>query len=159
MGKTEIIKTIPFTKNDIMNKDLIIQMLKFEDIYGKSDEGQKLYSINVLNPRTSLEPIYFVHRHVLSHFGFDTSDSSVENYRNIFRTYYKSPTDYDKDVIESVYYMKNNKCVFYTLPKPQTGQQVIDCNILKLDGTQTTLLNELSKLEFNKCFVGAFSNS
>lgn len=159
MVKSKIQTMKPFRPNNLTNKNLIIQMLKFEDEFGKSENGQKFYKTDTLNPRTSLEPIYAIHRCVLSHFGFDTTDQSVDNYRKIFQTYYKSPTDYDREVINSVYYMRANKCVFYNLPKPQIGDNLIDCNLLTLNGKSTTLITEISKLNFDKCFVGAFSNS
>lgn len=159
MVKSKIQTTKPFRPIDLADRNLIIQMLKFEDYFGKSDDGQIFYQTDTLNPRTSLEPMYAIHRYVLSHFGFDTTDQSVDNYRKIFQTYYKSPTDYDEEVINSVYYMRANKCVFYNLPKPQIGDNLIDCNLLTLDGKPTTLITEISKLNFNKCLVGAFSNS
>ena len=56
----------------------------------------------------SLDVEKMINRIVLNYFGFDTSNESVENYRTIFRTYFKSPNDYDVEVINSVHYMREN---------------------------------------------------
>lgn len=159
MGKSEYRILKPFTEHNVKDKILIIDMLKYEDELGKSKIGQTLYKTKLLNPYVSLEPVYVLHRMTLDHFNFDTSNESVENYRTIFKNYYKSSHDYDLDVISSVYYMKNNKLMFYTKPKPIIGDNMIDTNLLLLNGEQTTLFEELNKFEYKLCFVGAFSNS
>ena len=156
---SEEVKLIPFTLEDVNNKELIIKMLKYEDEIGKSDKVQDFYRTELLQPRNTLEAIYATHRLVLNYFGFDTTDESVLNYRKIFSTYYKSPTEYDNDVISSVYYMKNNRCVFYNKPMPKIGNKMINTDLLKLDGTKTNLFDILSKFKYKYCFVGAFSNS
>ena len=148
-----------FTKHHVMDKDLVIRMLTFENEFGISEEGQKYFKCKYLNPRTSLEPTYAIHRATLTKFEFDTSDESVKNYRSIFLNYYNSPTDYDNDVISCVYYMRNNKCVFYDKPIPQVGHQLTNCNLLNLDGSPTNLFSLINENIFNTCFIGAFSNS
>jgi hypothetical protein len=159
MGKSDVMILIPFTKDHVKNRELIIKMLQFEDEYGKSRDGQNLYRTKLLLPHT-LKPIYAIHKHVLNHFGFDTSDLSVKNYRKIFSYYYKSPTEYDKDVLDSVYYMKNNKCVYYQKPTPKIGDKFIDCNLLCIDGTTKIRLFDILKDEkFKYAFIGAFSSS
>lgn len=159
MGKNDRILQ-PFTMAEVNNKNLVIEMLKFEDYYGKSEDGQNYFRSSIsLLPTGSLEPVYAIHRYVLTHFGYSSDDQSVANYRNIFKTYYTSPTNYDNDVISSVYYMKGNKCVFYNKPKPKIGEKLIDCNLLNLDGTNTTLFNVISNNTFKYCFIGAFSSS
>lgn len=163
MGKTEIKHIIPFTQKHVKDRNLIIKMLKFEDMYGRSDDIQNSYKCDLYLPRTSLTVVYKGHRKTLDEFGFDTSDESVTNYRTIFKNYYKSPSNYDEEVISSVFYMKNNKCVFYNLPKLTIGDKMKDCNLLKLDGTSTKLFDILKYHDFvdkfNHAIVGAFSNS
>lgn len=78
----------------------------------------------------SLEPEYKIHRLVLRHFGFHTTDDDVEVYRTIFAHYYRSPTDYDKQVMQSVTYFRENKQVFYTTPQPSVGQVLPDARLL-----------------------------
>ena len=73
--------------------------------------------------------------------------------------YYKSPSDYDKDIISSVYYMKNNKCVFYDKPKINIGDNLIDCKLLDINGNITSLYAILNNNKFKHAFIGAFSNS
>lgn len=159
MGKTQERDLIPFTYEHVKNKELVIKMLTYEEEYGKSEIGQELYRTKLLNPYVSLEPIYVVHRVTLAKFGFDTSEESVKNYRKIFSYYYNSPTDYDNDVISASYYMRNNKLMFYTLPKPIIGDNMTNVKLLNLDGTNTTLFEELDKHQYKTCFVGAFSTS
>ena len=159
MGKHPFVELIPFTKDHVKNRSLVIKMLKYEDEFGKSKDGQDLYRTKLLLPHT-LRPIYAIHRHVLNHFGFDTSDDSVKMYRTIFSTYYKSPTEYDKEVLDSVYYMKNNKCVYYQKPAPKVGDKLIDCNLLCIDGkTDVTLYSILENKKFKYAFIGGFSSS
>lgn len=159
MGKLDNTNFVPFTSGHIKNKQLVLSMLQYEDNFGKSDRGLNFYRTNLLQPRHTLNAIYAVHKCVLSHFGFDTSNESVTNYREIFRNYYKSPTDYDNDVISSVYYMRGNKCIFYNKHKLIEGELMIDCNLLNLNGEKTTLFDELNKYNSNYYIVGAFSNS
>ena len=159
MGVEEIKKKIPFTSDNVKDRELILRMLRFEDQYGKSDVCQNLYKAKLNFPRESLHVTYTIHRYVLDHFDFDTSDESVETYRTIFGNYYNSPTDYDKEVLDSVYYMKNNKCVYYTSCEFQLGDQLKDCNLLKLDGASTTLFESLNKEKYKYAIIGSFSTS
>lgn len=101
MGKSNVTNSIPFTMEHVKDKSLVIRLLQFEDLYGKSKEGQILYKTKLSMPHT-LRPIYAIHRYVLNHFGFSTSEESVKNYRRIFSYYYKSPTEYDKSVKYSI---------------------------------------------------------
>ena len=110
----------PFTKDCVLNRELVIRMLKYEDDFVNLPEQQQRYRENPYG----LEAIYDTHRFVLRHFGFDTTDKSVENYRTIFITYFESPENYDKEVIESVHYMRANKCVFYTSPIISKGDNI-----------------------------------
>ena len=142
-----------------MDRDLVIKMLQYEDYYGKSEEGQDYFRTKLNLPNTTLNAIYALHRHVLDHFGFNTDDESVNNYRTIFQTYYNSPTDYDNDVISSVYYMKNNKCVFYQRPKPQIGDKLLNCTLLTLNGEEVMLSNIINNMNFDKLFIASFSSS
>ncbi len=161
MGKSSAIvaSPIPFTLDHAKTKALVMQLLQFEDAYGKSHSALELYSSKLSKPHT-LAPIYAIHRHVLSKFGFNTSDESVENYRTIFLNFYKSPTDYDEDVINCVYYMRNNKCVFYTKPKPIVGDKLTDCELVGLDGVSTVALSELMRMRaFKYYLVCSFSLS
>ena len=158
MGKSTFKEKRPFTHDCVMDRDLVIQMLKFEEEYNNSDEGQLIHKTLLNNARTSLFTIYTIHRVVLDHFDFDTSDESVETYRTIFKTYFRSPKDYDKDVINSAFYMRNNRCVFYERPELDIGDKMVNCDILTLDGKPTTLFEIIPK-DFNYCFVGGFSLS
>ena len=158
MGKIPFKEKKPFTSTNVNDRDLVIQMLKFEEEYNNSEDGQLVHKTLINNPRTSLFTIYAIHRVALNHFNFDTSDESVKTYRTIFKTYFRSPKDYDKDVIESAFYMRNNKCVFYENPALKNGDKMVDCDILRLDGQPTTLFNIMPK-DFEYCFVGGFSLS
>jgi hypothetical protein len=159
MGHTNENEKNPFTKNHVLDKDLVIRMLKYEDQYGKSEDGQIHYKTKLNFPTQSLMVIYSFHKQTLDHFGFDTSDESIKNYRSIFRTYYKSPVDYDKDVLSSVYYMRANKCVYYNSPIVKVGDKLTNCNLLTTNGTKTNLFDVLAQHKYNNAIIGAFSNS
>lgn len=159
MGKIKVLLQKPFLIENIKDKQLVIKMLNYEEQLTKSDYGQSLYK-NVLNmPLVSLTVEKAINRLTLSYFGFDTSDQSVEMYRTIFKTYFKSPDNYDKDVINAVHYMRENKCVFYKKPILKTGSVAPNCSLLNIDGiTETTLYNVINKnAEYN--IVAAFSLS
>jgi hypothetical protein len=132
-------KKVGFTQDDVLNRDLVIKMLKFEEELTKSEYGQNLYKNPLNNPFVSLTVEKALNRKVLSEFGFDTSDYSVEMYRTIFKTYFHSPTDYDEEVISSVHYMRENRCVFYENEKLEIGQSIPNCPLYTLEGSETTL--------------------
>jgi hypothetical protein len=159
MGVSEEIEKIPFTMKHVRDKSLIIAMLKYEDIYGNGEEGQIYYETELNFPRSSLMVVYSFHRQTLDHFGFDTSNKSVENYRKIFSTYYNSPTDYDADVLNSVYYMRENKCVYYTSPEIKVGDKLKDCALLTAEGKEIKLFDILKQHKYTHATIGAFSNS
>ena len=140
MGKSDIIDLKPFTSIDVKNKDLVIKMLNYEEELTKSEFGQSLYK-NILNkPLVSLNVEKTLNRLVLSHFGFDTTDENVEMYRTIFRNYYNSPNDYDKDVLNAVHYMRENKCVYYKNPSLKLDDKIPDCELYELNGKEKLTL-------------------
>ena len=158
MGRSSKKPGKPFTQKDVKNKELIIKLLTFETNFAKSKEGQSFYRNSSYRPRISLDVEKTFNRITLDHFGYDTSDESVENYRTIFKTYFKSPDNYDKDVIGASYYMINNKCVFYTKPHLKKGETIPNCNLLSGDHT-TTLHDEINKLGGRYTVFAAFSLS
>jgi hypothetical protein len=148
MGITEVKgnQPKPFTEMCVKDRDLVIKMLKYEEQLTKSQEGQDLYRNRLNNPFVSLTVEKILNRMVLSHFGFDTTDENVEMYRTIFRMYFQSPFNYDAEVIGSVHYMRENKCVFYRLPPLQIGDIIPDCDLYELNGvTKTTLHQSIAK--------------
>jgi len=160
MGKKDTNNTKPFTMDDVKNKQLVIQMLKYEEQLTKSEYGQSLYKNTLNKPLISLNIEKALNRLVLSYFGFNTSDLNVETYRTIFRTYYNSPNDYDKDVLDSVHYMRENKCVYYKLPPLQLGDKIPNCDLYEIDGkTKTTLYDVINKTKSDYTLIEAFSLS
>ena len=163
MGKTDIVNTKlkPFTKDDLSDRDLVISMLKKEDtIINDEDVGQAIYRNKYNESLYTLEPQLIIQRIVLKHFGFNTSDENVQMYREIFRTYYKSPTDYDKEVLNSVTYMRSNRCVYYTSPKINVGDTIENVNLLALDGkTKMNLHSDILKQPYELALLCAFSTS
>ena len=100
-----------------------------------------------------------INRITLEEFSFNTDDESVENYRTIFKNYYKSPKFYDKDVLNSVHYMRENKCVYYICKPLELGDKIPDCKLLKINGKDITYLhNEIDK-NSNYTLICAFSLS
>lgn len=151
-------KLLLFTEDHILDKKLIIEMLKYEDSIYLGEKGKEIYTNELYRPTISLDPEYTINRLVLLNFGFNTNDESVENYRKIFSYYYNSPIDYDKDVLSSVTYMRNNKCVYYTQQIINIDDTIPNCQLYKLDGEITNLFDELGK-DYNYAFIGAFSGS
>jgi len=162
MGKIEqnIGNAIPFTITNVKNKELVIQMLNYEEQLTKSNYGQSLYKNTLNKPLISLTIEYAINRLVLAKFGFDTTDRSVSMYRTIFKTYYNSPHDYDPDVLNAVHYMRENKCVYYKMPPLQINDKIPNCELYNLDGiTKTTLHDTINNLNSKYTLIGAFSLS
>lgn len=150
----------PFTINHIKNKELVIKMLNYEEEFTKSDNGQLMYHNPLNRPLVSLTIEKSIQRIVLTKFGFDTSDESLVNYRNIFKNYYESPEKYDPDVLNATHYMRENKCVYYKQQPIELGDKIPNCRLYKLDGmTETTLYNEINKKIYDYTLVAGFSLS
>lgn len=157
MGKTKSYRN-PFTIDDVKNKNLVIQMLNYEELITKSDTGQSLYKNKLNLPLVSLNVEKALNRLTLIHFNFDTSDESVELYRSIFKNYYRSATDYDKDVLGAVHYMRENKCVYYTKPIINIGDTIPNCDLYELDGkTKTSLYDIINNSDYT--LIESFSLS
>ncbi len=160
MGKSKIINAKPFTIYDVKNKQLVIKMLNYEEHITKSDNGQGLYKNTLNMPLTSLNVEKILNRQTLMNFGFDTTDESVEMYRTIFKNYYNSPTDYDKEVLNAVHYMRENKCVYYKSPIINVGDVIPNCEIYELDGkTKTSLHDIINKNKSTYTLIESFSLS
>lgn len=160
LGKSIALK--PFTPDDVLNRDLVIEMLTYEDSILHSNQGQCVYKNPVNNSLCSLEPQFVINRLTLSKFGFDTSDESIENFRSIFRNYYNSPTDYDEDVLSCSTYMRENRLMFYKTKEPEIGDTALNCPLLELsldDSAETTLHNVLNKSPADFYLIHAFSTS
>jgi len=160
MGLGELIDTKPFTNDDVQNKELVIKMLNYEEAITRGDIGKSLYSNTSNLPLVSLNVEHTLNRLTLTHFGFDTSDVSVATYRTIFKTYYQSPSEYDKDVLNAVHYMRENKCVYYTAPILEIGEMIPNCDLYHVDGiTKTTLYDAVKKSDTDYTVIAAFSLS
>ena len=160
MGQDKGGTYVPFTIEHIKNKDLVINMLNYEEQFTKSDAGQTMYHNPLNRPLVSLTIEKAIQRIVLIKFGFDTSDDSLANYRTIFKNYYESPEKYDKDVLNATHYMREKKCVYYIQPPLEIGQMIPDCKLYELDGkTETTLYNIINKKQASHTLVAAFSLS
>jgi hypothetical protein len=151
---------IEFTQEHLLDRDLIIRMLKHEEDIATSQWGQKRYKDPLNRVSISLDNEYAFNRRTLHDFGFSNSDQSVQNYRTIFRTYFKDPLNYDKEVIGSSYYMRNNRCVYYTAKPILAGELLPNCRLYMSDGvTETDLHTAIGGDGVRKALVCAFSNS
>ncbi len=149
-----------FTEETLNDRDLILQMLKYEDGLIFSEIGANVYQTYTINGYSkTLEPEYAIHRKVLSHFNFNPSDEAVDTYRKIFDRYYHSPTDYDEEVMKSVVYFRENKCLYYTDPIINVGDVIPDCSLYQIDGIKKTSIKESLSNGFNYALIAGFSNS
>lgn len=149
-----------FTEDEIKRRDLIIDMLRYEDSLMLGEVGKQIYGDDTLNHLTSLETFYLFHRMTLNKFNYMTRDKDVSNYRKIFSKYYKNASDYDKEVLDSVCYMRENRCVYYTEPKINIGDNIPNCDLYELDGESKMTLYDLIKSNKHQyIFIGAYSNS
>ncbi len=165
MGLLEGPSLGPFTKKHIFDKELVLKMLSYEDAYIFSPEGQDLYSSFGFQRFTSSEPEFSTARRTLSHFGFDTDDESLSNYRHINANWYKGPHpgQHDPDIMAAVVYLRANKCLRYTLPKPCRGEVIPNPVVFSYDfetmSLETKPLVLHSVLDQPRNLVGAFSGS
>ena len=153
MGVASLTSKQEFTMNHVQNRAMIIEMLKAEDeiIHGPA---QDMYKADHYLPRQSLTIEHAIQRMVLDSFGFTTTDQDVDNYRRIFSQYYKSPSEYDKEVLDSVTYMRENKLLYYTQPAVLLGQDVSEqlkrCHVSAIDNIiQNSLLDIIGRLSWN----------
>ena len=149
----------PFTKKELHNKELIIKMLEYEDSIIHGDLGYKIYSDPTMKTLTSLDSQYVIQRIVLMKFGFDTAEESLNTYRDIGRTYYRSPTDYDSDVMKSVTYLRENRLLYYKTHNPQPGEKIPNCNLLTVSGDKIDLYEYIKGLNTDLVMLHAFSTS
>ena len=158
------IKYKNFTIDDIKNKELILKMLKFEDELYMSNKGQEIM-INHGNNITNNLGSKAIQRLTLNNFGYLSDDDNLLIYRKIFSNYYNSPTDYDEDILKSVYYMRENRLLYYKEKTIIVGDKIPNINLYLLDGK--TLTDIYSNLNLNSnsnsnskfSLVAAFSMS
>lgn len=150
---------ISFEEMHIMNKELILKMLRYEDKLFLSNDGQKFLADYGENT-TSLEGSKSIQRMTLNNFGFESREEDLNKYRTIFHHYYKSSLDYDSDILNSVYYMRENKCLYYKSKPIELGIQIPNTNVYGLDGiTQYDLHQLIRSKNYSKTILAAFSLS
>jgi hypothetical protein len=159
MGILNKIKLNPFTENHVRDRDLVIRMLKFEDSIIHSDVGTQIFRNPLLNIAKSLDADYAIKRLVLVEFDFDTSDTSLQNYVRIFAMYYKSPLNYDVEVMASVTQFRENRLLYNTNPKPAVGAIIPNCKMMSLNGGTLDLHSYLHSISATKYIIHAFSTS
>jgi hypothetical protein len=155
--KCDLQVTAPFTH--VEDRELILQMLAYEDSLIHSNVGQEMYKTQSYSPLTSLTVELALQRLVLHKFGFTTSPQDVDRYRSIYRHYPK-----DTEVLNSVTYLRENKCLYYTSPVISVGDNINTdlqgCSVLSLDGcTEHNLYDVLGSTPSEHAFIAAFSSS
>lgn len=150
---------ISFEEIHIADKKLILEMLKFENDLFLSKSGQQFlneYGNNI----TSLEGSKSIQRRTLKNFGFKSTDDDLKKYRTIFHHYYKSPYDYDTQILNSVYYMRENRCLYYKTKPLEINQIIPNLVVYGLDGlTQYDLHQLIKSKNYSKTILAAFSLS
>lgn len=150
MGIDNNIKKRQFQIEDLRNRDLILKMLKYEDELYLGEYGQNCFR-SKYNER--LHPHYHIQRKVLNDFNFTTTDESLKLYREIYHTY---PDD--KEIHDSVVYLRENRCLKYTAPKININDIFPNTVVYGLDGKTEYDLYSIMK-PYEKVVVGAFSTS
>lgn len=130
-------EVMPFTQANLQDKSLILDMLKAEDKLFFSSHGQEHLQSHGSIYNTESGKV--IQREILKQYGFSTDDDSLKTYRLIIQEYYRSPTDYDKEVLDSVVYLRENKLLYYTTPKILVGKEYKDAELKTLDNIDITL--------------------
>ena len=152
MVKTECQNLKKIIDSDLENVDLIVEMLKYEEALTRSDIGQTMYKNKFNKSITSLFVEKALNRMTLFNFGFNTSDENVEMYRTI----YKKHKD-NKLVTDSVYYMRNNKCLWYKMPLLTLGYTILNCNLFDKSQKLTSLFDIYSETKSEYMVLTPFS--
>ena len=158
MGLKDIIRR-KFTQDDIKNRELVLKMLQDEDKYYLSDEGQELIRDSGRANVFSLNACKTIQRLILEKYEFEPDEESLSNYRTIFQQYYNSPTDYDKDILSSVYYMRENRLLYYTSKTLEIGDTIPNTELLEINGDQKTLFDVINEEPEKITVLAAFSLS
>jgi len=137
MGKLEA-SLKEFTEQHILDKPFVLKMLQYEDQLYLSDKGQEIVGSVGMHNISSLEGGKTIQRQTLRHFGFDPSSQNLKRYRTIFHHYYISSTDYDKDILQSVYYLRANRCLYYTTPYLKLGDHIPDVPLYDMTNNKET---------------------
>jgi hypothetical protein len=148
----------PFTIETIKDRGLVLRMLKFEDHIIHGPIGKQIYEDDSYEHFTSLSAMYAIHRIVLNEFNFSNTELDVTNYRKIFSHYYRSPDDFDKEIIDAVTYMRENKCIYYNGKDYNIGDHFEDVEVYGIDGQKVSLLEKIKPTN-DYTLVGAFSNT
>lgn len=150
---------ISFDETHIGDKNLILKMLKYEDELFLSEQGQQFLADYGKNTK-SLEGSKSIQRITLNNFGFESTEQDLKKYRTIFHHYYKSSLDYDPDILNSVYYMRENKCLYYKTKPIELGIQIPNVNVYGLNGITKYDLHQLIRSKnYSKTILAAFSLS
>lgn len=81
-------------------------------------------------------------------------------YREIFRTYYRGPDDFDEEIVDAVVYFRENRLNFYREPEIEVGSVLPDSRVYRLDNTETSVYKELgTSSDFERTIIAGFSMS
>jgi len=146
-----------FTLKHIKDRDLILNMLRYENDYYMSSAGQEIIRDPATDSLYDLIGPKIIQRKTLQHFGFNGDDDDLDKYRQIFQHYYFSPSDFDKEVLAAVYYFKYNRLLYYTTEKPVKDDNIPDVELLTLQGKPCRLYEHLTGSD--NYIIAAFSLS
>ena len=117
--------------------------------------GQTVLANPALANIYSLESGKTIQRETLRIHGFSATDASVAVYRTIFNRWSQ-----DAEILRSVFYMRENRCLYYTSPEIHTGDPIPDAPLLELeDGTPTSVHAVLAEIPTARTIIAAFSVS
>lgn len=157
-----LLKPKSFLLVHLHNRSLMLKMLRYEDSILMGEKGQQIYRSHKGTQTQHLKAEYAIARMTLRKFGFSDDKQSTLNYRRAITVYYRGPTDYDKEVMSSVVYLRANRLLYYTTPKIKKGQTAPDVKTMfHLDGKRFSLYSYLNGVcnRYKKVLVCAFSAS
>jgi len=106
-----------------------------------------------------LEGNKVIQREILTCFEFNSSDENLDMYRNAINVYYKNSRECDKEIMNSVVYLRENRLLYYDTPKITIGDKYPDVKLFDLKGNITMLSSIIESKVHSKTLLAAFSTS
>lgn len=154
MGPPTVTLSDDFNASHIEDRDLVLRLLRYEDALFLSPAGQAVFANPAMSNIFSLEAGKTIQRATLCAHGFSATDASVAAYRTIFRRWSEDP-----EILRAVFYLRENRCLYYTSPEIRMGDVVPDSPLLELSSDTTSVHSVLAEQLSARTILAAFSVS